>query len=187
MDVDHQADRAWLLNVQRKLYQWSREHPEDVYRELWNWVTDPRNLRCAWRRVATNKGSRTPGVDGITVVRIRKGKGEQAFVHELRQKLRDGSYRPSPCRRKMIPKPGKPGEFRPLGIPTIGDRVIQSAVKQVLEPIFEAQFWHASHGFRPMGFGPDGAATAPWNTFALQRRPGKGLVMSKGDIPRMRG
>jgi RNA-directed DNA polymerase len=156
VDSDHRADAAWLLNVQRKLYQWSREHPSEQYRELWGWVTHPSNLRCAWQRVATNRGKRTPGIDGETVGRIRRKQGESAFLRELRQELREGRYQPSPCRRKMIPKRGKPGEFRPLGIPTIRDRVLQAAIKQVLEPIFEAQFWHVSYGFRP-GRGCHGA------------------------------
>jgi retron-type reverse transcriptase len=52
VDSDHQADKAWLLSVQRKLYQWSRQNPDESYRELWNWIIDPRNLRCAWARVA---------------------------------------------------------------------------------------------------------------------------------------
>lgn len=65
MDSDHRADAAWLLNVQRKLYQWSREHPSEQYRELWGWVTHPSNLRCAWQRVATNRGKRTPGIEGV--------------------------------------------------------------------------------------------------------------------------
>jgi retron-type reverse transcriptase len=50
VDTDHQADEAWILNVQRKLYQWSKANPDDAWRDMWNWVTDPRNLRCAWRR-----------------------------------------------------------------------------------------------------------------------------------------
>jgi len=149
VDSDQQADKAWLLGVQRKLYQWSRECPDEMYRELWNWVTDPRNLRSAWRRVSSNKGKRTPGVDGETVARIRSRKGRDVFLQELRQELREGSYWPSPSRRKLIPKKGKPGKYRPLGIPTVKDRVVQSAIKQILEPIFEAQFWHVSYGFRP--------------------------------------
>ena len=149
VDSDQQADRAWLLSVQRKLYQWSRANPDEAYRELWNWLTDPRNLRCAWRRVSSNKGKRTPGIDGVTVAQIRSTMGRDAFVQELRHQLREGRYQPSPSRRKLIPKPGKPGKFRPLGIPTVCDRVVQSAVKQILEPIFEAQFWHVSYGFRP--------------------------------------
>jgi group II intron reverse transcriptase/maturase len=92
----------------------------------------------------------------MTVARIRHRKGESKLLHEIQRELRDGSYQPSPCRRKLIPKSGKPGEFRPLGIPTVKDRVVQSAVKQILEPIFEAQFWRISYGFRP-GRGCHGA------------------------------
>lgn len=149
VDSGHQADQAWLLSVQTKLYQWNREQPAEAYRDLWNWITDPRNLRCAWRRIAVNKGKRTPGIDGQTVESIRRKEGADAFLKALRQELRSGCYRPSPSRRKLIPKPGKPGQFRPLGIPTVKDRVVQAAIKQILEPIFEAQFWHVSYGFRP--------------------------------------
>ena len=119
VDSDDRADQAWLLSVQRKLYQWSRNNPDSCYRELWNWVTDLRNLRCAWRKIASNKGSRTAGPDGMTVGRIRDGQGSEVFLRELRNDLRAGRYRPSPCRRKWIPKPRQPGKFRPLGIPTV--------------------------------------------------------------------
>lgn len=149
VDSGSQADKVWLLSVQAKLYQWSQAHPDEQYRELWNWITDPRNLRCAWRRVAANRGHRTSGIDGMTVSKIRRKFGVDEFLQEIRETLRNGSYRPQPCRRKLIPKPGKPGAFRPLGIPTVKDRVVQSAIKQILEPIFEAGFWHVSYGFRP--------------------------------------
>jgi retron-type reverse transcriptase len=121
VDSDDRADEAWLLGVQRKLYQyqWSRNNPDSCYRELWNWVTDLRNLRCAWRKVASNKGSRTAGIDGMTVRRIRDGQGSEVFLAGLRDDLRADRYRPSPCRRKFIPKPRQPGKFRPLGIPTV--------------------------------------------------------------------
>ena len=148
MDTDAKADKAWLLSVQRKLYQWSRGTPEGQYRELWGWIIDPRNLRCAWRTVATNKGKRTPGVDGVTVKHVRK-LGVETYLEGLREELRSGVYVPSPSRRKWIPKPGKPGEFRPLGITTLRDRIVQCAVKQIVEPLFEATFWHVSYGFRP--------------------------------------
>ena len=147
--MDHQADEAWVLGVQRKLYQWSKANPEDAWRDMWGWVTDLRVLRHAWRRVASNGGGRTAGIDGVTVGRIRNGIGEQCFLEGLQAELRSGAYRPSPARRKLIPKAGKPGQFRPLGIPTVKDRVVQGAVKTLLEPIFEAQFWHVSYGFRP--------------------------------------
>ena len=149
MDMDHQADEAWILGVQRKLYQWSKANPDDAWRDMWGWLTDARTLRCAWRRVASNRGGRSAGVDGVTVGRIRIKGGEQRFLDGLQAELRSGAYQPSPSRRVLIPKAGKPGQFRPLGIPTVKDRVIQGAVKILLEPIFEAQFWHTSFGFRP--------------------------------------
>ncbi|HVN25545.1 MAG TPA: group II intron reverse transcriptase/maturase [Syntrophorhabdales bacterium] len=147
-NTDAKADKAWLLSVQRKLYQWSREHPEGTYRDLWNWIVDSRNMRCAWRTVAANRGKRTPGIDGVTVSRIRK-RGVDAYLERIRDELHSGSYKPSPSRRVWIPKPGKPGKFRPLGIITVKDRIVQCAVKQIVEPLFEARFWHVSYGFRP--------------------------------------
>ena len=119
MDMDRQADEAWILGVQRKLYQWSRAHPNDAWRDMWGWLTDPRMLRQAWRHVASNRGARSAGVDGITVDSIRKKGGEHRFLDRLQDELRSGAYRPSPARRKFIPKAGKPGQFRPLGIPTV--------------------------------------------------------------------
>lgn len=119
VDIDRQADEAWVLSVQRKLYQWSKANPDEAWREMWNWLIDLRNLRYAWRRVASNKGKRSAGIDKMTVGRIRKEIGEMQFLEELRIELRTGAYRPSPSRRKLIPKPGKPGKFRPLGIPTV--------------------------------------------------------------------
>jgi RNA-directed DNA polymerase len=147
--MDHQADEDWILDVQRKLYQWSQVNPNDAWRDMWGWLTDPRMLRHSWRRVASNKGRRSAGIDGVTADSIRKKGNEQRFLDELQAELRSGAYRPSPSRRKLIPKAGKPGQFRPLGIPTVKDRVVQGAVKALLEPIFEAQFWHVSYGFRP--------------------------------------
>jgi len=156
MDLDFKADYAWVLSVQRKLYQWSKANPTEAYRELWNWIIDIRNLRCAWNRVANNKGKRTSGIDGITVGSIIRGVGIRCFLEDLQLELKNGTYRPSPCCRKLIPKLGKPGEFRPLGIPTVKDRVVQSAIKQVFEPILEARFERVSYGFRP-GRGCHGA------------------------------
>jgi len=103
VDTDAKADTAWLLGVQRKLYQWSREHPEGAYRELWGWVTDTRNLWCAWRTVASSKGRRTPGIDGVTVKHIQR-LGEAKYLEGIREELRQGTYLPSPSWR--IPTPG---------------------------------------------------------------------------------
>jgi RNA-directed DNA polymerase len=144
MDMDHQADEAWILGVQRKLYQWSKANPDDAWRDMWGWLTDSRVLRHAWPRVASNRGKRSAGIDGMTVAHIRAKVGEQRFLDGLQAELSSGAYRPSPSRRVLIPKVGKPGQFRPLGIPTVKDRVVQGAVKILLEPIFEAQFWHVS-------------------------------------------
>lgn len=149
MDTDYQADKAWLLDIQRKLYTWSRVHPDGGWREMWNWMTDPRNLRLAWRRVAANRGARSAGVDRVTVRHVERTVGVVRFLAGLRSRLRNGSYRPSPVRRVLIPKRGKPGQFRPLGVPTVEDRVVQAALLHLLEPIFEAGFLSVSYGFRP--------------------------------------
>jgi RNA-directed DNA polymerase len=94
---------------------------------------------------------RSPGVDGVTIADMQAGGTEsvQAFLDDLVAELRAGTYRPKPLRRVNIPKPGKPGETRPLGLPTVADRVIMTAAKIVLEPIFEADFLTESFGFRP--------------------------------------
>jgi len=100
----------------------------------------------AWGEVRANRGA--PGVDGITIEDVmRSGVGE--FLEELASKLRAGTYRPRPLRRARIPKPGRPGQLRPLGIPCVADRVVMAAAKIVLEPIFEADFLPTSYGFRP--------------------------------------
>lgn len=151
-----QSDEDWLRSVQRALHQRSRTDLDFVFRKLWGFLVDPRTLRCALQRVARNRGRRTAGVDGVTMAKVVRNNGAEAFVHQVRERLKRGSYRPSPVRRVLIPKPGSPGKYRPLGIPTITDRVVQAAVKSILEPIFEADFFPVSYGFRP-GRGVHGA------------------------------
>lgn len=148
MYVASQSDKDWLRSVQRKLYQRSQENPGYVFRKLWGLVTEPRNLRIAVARVAGNRGQRTAGIDGITV-RMALRAGVDHLVASLREKLRSRSFLPSPVRRVSIPKRGQPGKYRALGIPTVEDRVVQAAVKNILEPIFEADFLPVSFGFRP--------------------------------------
>jgi RNA-directed DNA polymerase len=140
-------DWEWLRNVQRKLYTRSEESTDYVFCQLWGLITDPRNLRMALARVAANRGRRTAGVDGITVKCIAHR--AEDFITQIRSELRSGEFRPSPVRRVLIPKIGAPGKFRPLGIPTVKDRVVQAALKNILEPIFEAEFFPVSYGFRP--------------------------------------
>ena len=132
-------------------------------------------IRHAWRRVSTNKGKRSAGVDGITVDRVRQRIGEQVFLEGIRKELRSGAYRPSPSRRKLIPKAGKPGQFRPLGIPTVNDRVVQGAVKAVLEPIFEA-----NSGLSPTGFGPERGRMGPWSMSGYPCCRGSGTRTADG-------
>lgn len=148
MYVANPLDKSWLLSEQRKLHKQSLKTPDYIFSKLWGLVTDLRNLRIAFERVARNKGRRTAGVDGLTVKAVLR-EGVEAFVEQLRGEMRSGKYRPSPVRRVLIPKPGQPGKFRPLGIPTVKDRVVQAAMKNILEPIFEGDFYPSSYGFRP--------------------------------------
>lgn len=148
MYIASEDDRLWLQSVQRKLYARSRENSDYLFRELWGLVTDLRNLRNAFARVQRNRGARSAGIDRITVRKVVR-QGVEPFLVAVRKDLRDGLFQPSPVRRVLIPKPGKPGSFRPLGIPTVKDRVIQAAMKHILEPIFEPGFYPVSYGFRP--------------------------------------
>lgn len=103
------------------------------------------NLATAYRRVRQNGGA--AGVDHITVQHY--GNDLEANLNRLHEELKAGRYRPQAVRRQWIPKPGKPGEERPLGIPTVHDRVAQTALRNVLEPIYEGEFAEHSYGFRP--------------------------------------
>ena len=107
-------------------------------------VYDRRNLRRAWERVRKNKGA--GGVDGVTIARFEENLDR--YLDVLHQQLKEGRYRPRPVKRVEIDKPGTTKK-RPLGIPTIMDRVCQQALVQVLEPIFEPTFREASFGYRP--------------------------------------
>src|SRR5206468_8197925 len=90
-----------------------------------------------------------PGVDGLTVADVEAAIGVPGFLDDLRAQLKAGMFRPLPVRERMISKPGGSGKVRRLGIPTVADRVVQAALKLVLEPIFEADFVPVSYGFRP--------------------------------------
>ncbi|HEX5882726.1 MAG TPA: group II intron reverse transcriptase/maturase, partial [Actinomycetota bacterium] len=132
--------------MQTKLHRWARADPGRRFNDLYNLVHDPATLTMAFARVAGNVGARTPGVDGATVSRIRAA-GVEAFLDDIRVRLKARQYQPLPVAERMIPKTG--GKLRRLGIPTIADRVVQAALKLVLEPIFEADFVPCSYGFRP--------------------------------------
>lgn len=118
--------------------------PKANWFRLWDKVFAVGNLRAAYAGVRRNHGS--AGVDGQTVAQF--GAREEAELAGLSAELREGKYRPQPSRRVWIPKPGTTEE-RPLGIPAVRDRVVQGALRKVLEPIFERNFAEASYGFRP--------------------------------------
>ena len=136
-----------VLRIQTKLHRWARDDHHRRFDDLFNLVVDPAFLLVAWDRVRGNKGAKTAGVDGRTAVSIQVGQGVEDFLDRLRNSLRDNSFRPLPVRERMIPKAG--GKLRRLGIATITDRVVQASLKLVLEPIFEAEFFPCSYGFRP--------------------------------------
>ncbi len=135
--------------LQRVLYRSAKQDPERRFHALFDKVARSDVMWRAWADVASNRGA--PGVDGVGVDAVADGGVEsvRAFLDGLTERLRSGTYRPAPLRRVHIPKPGRPGQTRPLGIPTVGDRVVMAAAKIVLEPIFEADFRPVSFGFRP--------------------------------------
>lgn len=136
-----------VLDIQRKLHRWSKTDPEKRFDDLFNLVCDRAMLVVAWDRVKSNRGSKTAGVDGMTRWHIEHRIGVQIFLEELRNSLKTRTYRPLPVKERGIPKAG--GKVRYLGIPTIRDRVVQMALKLVLEPIFENDFYPSSYGYRP--------------------------------------
>jgi RNA-directed DNA polymerase len=146
------GDEPWVRvsGMQVKLHRWAVADPGRRFDDLFNFVYDPATLIVAFARVAGNTGARTAGVDGLRAADVPELPGGTAgFLEDLRVSLKDGSFRPLPVRERMIAKPGGSGKLRRLGIPSIADRVVQAAVKLVLEPIFEADFVPVSYGFRP--------------------------------------
>jgi RNA-directed DNA polymerase len=138
-----------VSEMQAKLHGWAAADPGRRFDDLFNLVHDPVTLLVAFGRVAGNRGANTAGVDGMTVADVDERIGVPGFLEDLRAQLKSGSFRPLPVRQRMIPKPGGSGKLRKLGIPTITDRVVQAALKLVLEPIFETDFLPVSYGFRP--------------------------------------
>ena len=135
--------------LQRVLYRSAKQDRTRRFHALFDKLARSDVMWRAWVDVATNQGA--PGVDGVSIAAIEAEGVEsvRAFLDGLAAELRAGTYRPQPLRRVNIPKPGKPGETRPLGIPALADRVIMTAAKIVLEPIFDADFYPGSFGFRP--------------------------------------
>ncbi len=139
-------ESTWKVRrLQRKLWAAAKQSPERRFHALYDRVCRGDVLWEAWERVKVNRGA--AGVDRVTLAYVQEVYGVARLLGELQADLRAGRYRPAPARRVDIPKPD--GGRRPLGIPSVRDRVARQAAKIVLEPVFEADFAPCSYGFRP--------------------------------------
>jgi len=138
------TDDERVRDFQRKLYLKAKQDTRYRFYTLYDKMWLPHVLRESYRRVKANRGA--PGVDGVTFKEIEK-EGALEFLHVIQKELQEKKYLPQAVLRVMIPKAN--GKLRPLGIPTIRDRVVQMACKMIIEPIFEADFQESSYGFRP--------------------------------------
>lgn len=144
-DKPAEVCRTSVLETQKRLAEKAVREPEHRFGHLYDLLTWEPILDAAATRLLGNKGSRTPGLDGIDRDKLRRNREHHLAI--LREQLKRETFQPTPVKRVYIPK--RNGKMRPLGIPTLYDRWVQMAIKMVLEPIFESDFAQFSHGFRP--------------------------------------
>jgi len=148
MELKTRAEaKATVLEIQQKLHRWSEDGTEKFSR-IYNLLYNPNVLSLAWYKLQGNKGSRTGGTDKLTAKAVIGEIGVKEWLTSIETKLRTRAFEADTVRRCWIPKPNS-DKMRPLGIPTLEDRLVQMALKILLEPIFEARFQECSHGFRP--------------------------------------
>jgi len=133
-----------IRTLQRKLYAKAKQEPGTRFYALYDKVYRVDILQHAYRLVRSKKGA--PGIDGVSFAAIEAEEGVEQFLVGLAKEVKSRTYRPLPVRRVMIPKPD--GNQRPLGIPTIEDKVLQESVRRVLTPVYEEEFKPFSYGFR---------------------------------------
>src|SRR5262245_11357751 len=143
-----------VRRLQRRLFVAAKRNGKRRFHALYDRICRGDVLAEGWKRVKANRGA--AGIDGETLSMIEQG-GVEFFLRDIQQRLQAGRYWPQPVRRQYIPKPD--GTQRPLGIPTVRDRVVQAATKLVVEPIFEADFQESSYGFRPRRSATDALET----------------------------
>ena len=148
------SDDAKVRHLQRRLWVAAKRAPGRRFHALYDRIYRDDILWTAWERVRTNRGA--AGIDRVTLLEIER-RGVGLFLRDLQASLQAGKYRPQAVKRQYIPK--SDGTLRPLGIPTVRDRVVQTATKLVIEPIFEADFLPCSHGFRPKRSATDALET----------------------------
>ena len=153
-----QRNEERIRDFQRKIYQKAKQEKEYKFYILYDKVMSKKFLREAYDRVKANKGS--AGIDGKNFEDI-ENMGLYTFIEEIHNELKHHTYKPEPVMRVYIPKAN--GKLRPLGIPTIKDRVVQMSCKIVIEPIFEADFEENSYGFRPKRSAKDAITTIKTN------------------------
>jgi RNA-directed DNA polymerase len=137
-----------IRETQKSFARKAQAEPEHQFQNLWHLLCREDWIWSALTNTLANTGARTAGIDGISRSDLKSEQAQVEFITNLRDELKTGSYKPTPVRRTWIPKPGK-SEKRPLGIPTIKDRVVQEAMRMLLEPIWESDFLDCSNGFRP--------------------------------------